>query len=510
MPKEVSAAEAVGSIQDGSTLTFCGSAGVGVPASLFAALAERHAATDHPRDLTLYFPVEAGTRAGEAMDLLARPGMLRRLIGGAFIFTGSTGLAETVRLIVSNGVEAYNLPMGCMFQLLRDIAAGRPGLLTEVGIGTFVDPQRGGGKLNSLTTEDLVVRVEVCGRELLFYRSFPIDTAWIRATVADEDGNLAVPDEASRLGCLAQAMAARGSGGKVVAQVRTIVRRGSIPAKEVDVPGFLVDHLVLDPAQEQLMGTPFSEAAAGRRRTAEPPPNLEDAPVAARVVARRASRELPDGALVNVGFGMGSLVPRVIAAEGREAAVTFMVEQGAIGGVPLSGAAFGVAQNPSSFMEMPSWFDFIDGGQFSATCLGLGEIDREGNVNNHWIGDVLTGCGGFINITARAPHVIFCGTLTSGGLRVEVGGGRLKVLQEGRHRKFVPRVDRLTFNGRRARQTGQRVTVVTERAVFELEEPGLTLTEIAPGVTVKQVAACLGFDPLVRPRLATMPEELFQ
>ena len=501
--------EAVAAVSSGDTLTFCGSAGVGVPSLLFEALARRFDASGEPRDLTLFFPVESGGARGDGMDKLARTGMLKRLVGGAFIFTGSKEPADTVRLIQSGEVEGYNLPMGVMFHLFREAAAGRPGLLTRVGLGTFVDPLYSGAKLNSRTQEDIVKRVTVDGETYLFYPAPRFDVAFIRGTVADEDGNISMEEEASLLGCLSQAMAAKASGGVVVAQVKRLVRRGSLRAKDVRIPGMLVDLLVVDPRQEQIQGVDRDPAVSGEARVSAFPPSLGEAPLAARIVARRAARELPDGALVNVGFGMGALVPRVIAAERPEAAIRFLVEQGAVGGVPLSGLMFGVAQNPEAFLEMPSWFDFIDGGNFSATCLGLGEVDGEGNVNNHWIGNVLTGCGGFIDITSRAPHVIFCGTLTSGGLRVEVRDGRLHVLQEGKYRKLVPTVPQPTFNGRDARNRRQRMTVVTERAVFELRSEGLTLVEVAPGVSVDQVAALAGFSLKVAERLREMPAEIF-
>ncbi len=507
--KIVTPDEAVAAISDGDTLTFCGSAGVGVPELLFEALARRYDRSHTPRDLTLYFPVESATGRGDGMDLLARPGMLKRLVGGAFIFTGSGEPAETTRLILEGHVEAYNLPMGVMFQLFREAAAGRPGLLTRVGLGTFVDPEHCGGKLNARTKEDLVRRMTIDGETHLFYVTPRFNAAFIRATAADEDGNLSMAEEASLLGNLAQAMAAKAGGGVVIAQVKEVVKPGALRAKDIRVPGMLVDFVVVNPEQKQIEGFGYEPSVAGLGLVDVPRPGLNDVSLAARIVARRAARELPDGALVNVGFGMGSLVPRAIAAHRPEAAIRFLVEQGAVGGVPLSGAMFGVAQNPEAFLEMPSWFDFIDGGNFTATCLGLGEIDAEGNVNNHWIGNVLTGCGGFIDITSRAPHAIFCGTLTSGGLTVKVEAGQLRVVREGRHRKLVPTVPHPTFNGRDARARGQRMTVVTERAVFELRPGGLTLVEVAPGIGIEDITRQAGCPLQVADAVREMPAEIF-
>lgn len=501
--------EAVAAVSSGDTLTFCGSAGVGVPELLFQALARRYDRAGSPRDLTLYFPVESATGPGDGMDLLARPGMLKRLVGGAFIFTGSGEPAETVRLILEGEVEAYNLPMGVMFQLFREAAAGRPGLLTKVGLGTFVDPVHTGGKLNSRTTDDLVKRLSMEGETYLFYEAPRINSTFIRATVADEDGNLGMAEEASLLGCLAQAMAAKASGGPVIAQVKEMVPRGALCAKDVRVPGVLVDFVVVNADQQQVEGIGYTPAVAGLGRVETLLPSLEEVSPAARIVARRAARELPDGALVNVGFGMGAFVPRAVAESRPNAGIRFLVEQGAVGGIPLSGGMFGVAHNPEAFLEMPSWFDFIDAGRFTATCLGLGEVDANGNVNNHWIGNVLTGCGGFINITSRAPHVIFCGTLTSGGLQIDVSDRRLRVLQEGKYRKLVPKVEHPTFNGIDARHRGQRMTVVTERAVLELRPEGMTLIEVAPGIDVDDVNAQAGFRLRLAEPVREMPAEIF-
>lgn len=502
---------AAAAVPDGATLALCGSARVGVAEAVLSALGERFRETASPRDLTLYCPVESGDRAGVGLDHLAQSGMLSRIVAGAFIYTGSTDLAASTRMVLDNEVEAYNLPMGTMFQLLRETAAGRPGLFTKVGLGTFVEPERGGGRLNARTTEDLMEYVEVDGERYLRYRPIPIDVAIIRATTADEHGNLTMESEASLQGMLVMAQAAKSGGGLVIAQVQRVAAAGSLPPQSVRVPGHLVDVVVTVPDQEQMLGTPYQPAVTGELRLpASEVPEIE-LPLATRIIARRAAAELPTGGVVNLGFGLSAYIPVTLDQDGDDRGITFFVEQGASGGISLPGMAFGAHVNPESLNEMPSWFDFLDSGAFDATCLGWGEVDAVGSIRNHVIGSVVSGCGGFIDITSRVPKIVFCGPFTAGGLQIDVDDGRLVVLREGRHRKFRAEVMAdPTLNGPSTIANGQEVVIVTERCVLRLDPSGrLRLDEVAPGITPEQIVEAIPFDVLVSDNLQSMNAELF-
>ncbi|HEY9389948.1 MAG TPA: CoA-transferase [Mycobacteriales bacterium] len=505
----VSSTEAAALVPSGATVAFCGSAKVGVPEAVLNALGQRFGRSGEPAGLTLYFPVESGDRRGVGMEHLAQPGMLRRLVAGAFIFTGTRQPAETTRMVLDNEVEAYNLPMGVMYHLLREVAAGRPGLITRVGLGTFVEPDLGGGKLNARTTEDLVEYVEIAGERFLRYRPIPIDVAIIRGTTADEDGNISMEREASLQGVLVMAQAAKASGGVVIAEVMRRTGRGTINPQAVRVPGMLVDAVVVNPDQQQLVDEPYRPSLSGEGRIPVDELVLPEMNLAARVIARRAIQELSDGWNVNLGFGLGAYIPTVLTQEFPGRRMAFFVEQGAAGGVPLPGGGFGASVNPSSIVEMPSWFDFLDSGAFDATCLGWGEVDAEGSVRNHQVGAVLSGCGGFIDITSRVPRIVYCGTFTAGGLQTTFQDGRLIIQKEGRHQKFVPHISAPTMSGPMATARGQRVTYITERAVFELRPDGLALCELAPGIDLETIRDLIPFDILVADDLHTMDPGLF-
>ncbi len=515
VPLILNADQAADLVPDRATIAVCGSARVGVAERMLAALGDRYARDARPRGLTLYCPIESGDRAGVGLDHLAGPGMLRRIIAGAFIYTGTANLAASTKLVLDNQVEAYNLPMGVMFHLLRESAAARPGLFTKVGLGTFVEPDRGGGRLNACTTEDIVEYAQIDGERYLRYRPIPIDVAIIRATTADERGNLTMESEASLQGMLVMAQAAKSGGGLVIAQVQRLAAAGSLPPQSVRIPGHLVDVVVVDPLQEQLLGSPYQPALSGELRAAshgsEPTTDRREIPLATRIIARRAAEELPAGGTVNLGFGMSAFIPSVLSETQPNHDITFFVEQGASGGTSLPGMAFGAHVNPDSLNEMPSWFDFLDSGAFDVTCLGLGEIDASGSVRNHVVGTVVSGCGGFIDITSRVPKIVFCGTFTSGGLQVAFDDGKLAIVQEGRHRKFRPDIMHdPTLNGPDTITKGQQVVVVTERCVLSLDPSGrLRLDEIAPGISVDQILAGIPFEVSISDSLRTMSEELF-
>ena len=496
--------EAVGLVPDGSTLLIGGSgAGHALPQRFIDELAAVFAEAGRPRDLTTIRVVGIGDFAERGFSQLGLPGLMRRTIGSNIGNEPRLGA-----LVEANEIESYSFPQGVLSQLMREIAAGRPGLVTHVGLGTYVDPRQTGGKQNAVTTEDLVEVVTLRGQEWLLYHAFPIDVAVIRGTTADEDGNLTMEGEAVQGEMLAMAMAARNSGGIVIAQVRQLATRGSLQARDVKVPGALIDHVYLDPDQWQTYMTQDSPYYAGAlRRPARPEPPL---PLDVRkVIARRSLLEFPRDAICNLGFGISQLIGRVAWEEGISDQLVLTVEQGIFGGVPVAGNEGGAGFNYQAMIDQPYMFDFYDGGGLDVASLSFAEVDAEGNVNVHAFEGRVRGAGGFPNISARTRKINFVGTLTARGLQVEIRDG-IHVTSEGSLGKFVPKVRQISFNGHLARERGQQVRYITERAVFALEDGGLVLIEVAPGIDVEgQVLSRMGFRPRVADDLRTMDRRLY-
>src|SRR6476620_2304250 len=504
--KIVSADEAIAIVRDGDTMCVSGFVGIGTPDELILALERRFLKDRHPTDLTLVFAAAPGDGKERGLNRLAHKGLIKRAVGGHWSLVPKLG-----ELALNNEIEAYNLPLGCISHLYREIAARRPGAISKVGMRTFVDPREQGGKLNSVTTEDLVELLEIGGEEWLRYKSFPINVAFIRGTTCDPNGNITMEREALTLDNLAAAMAAKNSRGFVIAQVERIAAADSLNPREVQVPGILVDCVVLSEANNhvQTYGTPYSHAFSGRQRV--PLDRIEPMVLDERkIIARRCAFELPLGGVVNLGIGIPEGVAAVATEERILKYVTLTAEPGIGGGIPQGGLDFGAALNPEAVIQQNQQFDFYDGGGLDLACLGMAQTDAEGNVNVSRFGRRLAGAGGFINISQNAKKLLLAGTFTAGGLKIDVVDGKLGIASEGRSQKFIEKVEQITFSGAYAAETGQPVFYVTERCVFRRTSDGMEMIEIAPGIDLEtDLQPHMNFKPLVRsPRL--MSERIFR
>lgn len=515
MAKIKTAAEAARMVPDGATVAVNSSSGLLCPDAVLQALGARFLAEAAPSGLTTVHPIAAGDMFGTpGVDHLAHPGMIRRIIGGSYP-SGPTN-AEPPRIwqrILAEDVAAWNLPSGVVFDMLREGSALRPGVLTKVGMDTFVDPLLEGGAMNaSARAEPLVRRVDFDGEDWLFYPAIRPDVAIIRATTADENGNLTFEQEGALLGAMEMALAAHNCGGIVIAQVKRIAARGSLRPHDVRVPGILVDVVVEAPEQLQTTATPYDPAISGEiflPLASFAAPELNPG----KVIARRVARELRDGWAVNLGFGISANVPRILIEEGRHGAVTWVIEQGPVGGVPLLDFKFGCASNAEAFVASPHQFLYFQAGGFDSSLLSFLEIGADGSVNVSRLPGTphrTAGAGGFIDITTRAKRIVFSGNFNAGA-KMHVEDGRLVIDREGKVAKIVPAVAQVSFSGRRARAQGQDVTYVTERCVLKLEAEGLVVTEIAPGMDLQRDILDQAATPLrVSEGLVEMDSALFR
>lgn len=522
MKKVTSAEQAVANIPDGATLACVGVIGWVTPDSCLAALGRRFRETSHPRNLTAYLPVGNGDGMRIAgMDHLAQEGLLKRVVSGSYLnpIHPDTGKRpEMMRMIRENKVEAYSWPIGASMHWLREVARKSPGYLTKVGLGTYIDPDHGGGKFTDLAREDLVRKVQFEGEEYLFYPTWPIDYAIIRASSSDGFGNLSWEDEALVSSNIAMAIAAKASGGKVIAQVRRIVERGTRSAPQVRLPGVFVDAVVEDAEQFMVTDTPFDRSYLGGQPMA---PIVKALPKLAfgadKIVAYRASLEVRPHRLSILGFGASSDIPLVMAEYGMLTGDNandywFTTEHGSFGGVVMSGWQFSANANPEAILDGVTQFDAIDGGLCEFAALAFAEFDSSGTVNVSKFGIANPGAGGFIDIAENARELVFCGTFTTGGLQVELRDGRLQIVREGKVRKFVKQASHVTYRVFAGACKGQRIRIVTERAVFRADADGLTLIEVAPGIDIqKHILDQMDYAPVrIAPDLKYMNLTVFE
>jgi len=489
----ITAEEAAALVKDNDVITSMGFVASNMPEALYNALEKRFVETGSPKNMTLFYAAAQGNRDGSGADHFAHEGMLKRVIGGHYNMAPKLG-----QMIIDNKLEGYNLPQGTLSQLYRDIAGHKVGTITHVGLNTFADPRIEGGKLNSITKEDIVEVVNIAGQERLLYKPLKFDVGFVRGTYADEQGNVTLEREVAALEGTSLAQAVKNSGGKVIVQVEKVVANGSLDPKLVKLPAIYVDYLVVAKdysEHQQCQGCAYDGAMTGDYRV--PLSSLEYPPLSAKkIIGRRAAMELKANTVVNLGIGIPEFVSMVANEEGIGDYMTLTVEAGPVGGVPQGGPKFGGSVNAQAIIDQPYQFDFYDGGGVDFAFLGLAQADKDGNINVSKFGPRIAGCGGFVNITQNAKRVFFCGTFTADGLKTKVSGGKLIISQEGVERKFIDTVEQITFSGKYASKTGQPVMYITERAVFELRPDGVYLTEVAPGIDVQtQVIDLMGFVP---------------
>jgi propionate CoA-transferase len=501
----ITADQAARLLQTGDSVLISGSgAGHAVPEAVLEAIERRFLAEGLPRDLCLIHAVGIGDRASKGAARFAHPGMLRRSITGALVDS-----PPLIDLALQDKIESYTLPQGVISQIMRDMAAGRPGLLTRTGLHSFVDPRHGGARQSPSAREDLIELIEIDGQEWLRFKPFPLDVVFLRGTTADEDGNITMEHEAVPGEMISSAQAARRQRAAVVVQVKRMAKRGTLPPRQVKIPGILVDYVVVDPEQRQTYHSAYNPSYAGELRV--PTEGMRRLPFDHRkIIARRAAMELVPGAVCNLGAGISTGISAIAAEEDIIDLIVLTNEQGFIGGAPVTGPDSGAAQNYDAVVDQPYQFDFYDGGGLDVAFLSAAEVDPAGNVNVSRFGSTIVGIGGFINISQNARKVVFSGTLTAGGLQVACENGQLRIASEGRHSKFVKTIEQVCYNASFAEREGRTAVFVTERCVFRAKDGALELIEVAPGIDIQRdILDRMAFRPQISNALRPMDPRLF-
>ena len=515
MPKIMTAAEAVKTIASDSIVAVNSSSGLNCPDAILKALGERFDREKFPRNLTMLHPIAAGDFYGiKGVDHIAKPGLVGRIIGGSYPSGPSSAEPPEIwKMLGANEMPAYNVPSGIMFDMIREAAAKRPGVITKVGLDTFVDPDREGCAMNAkAAAAPIVKKISFEGDDWLFFPSIIPNVAIIRATSSDERGNLTFEQEGAYLGALDIAMAAHNNGGIVIAQVKFVVENETLKPHNVSVPGILIDCIVEAPDQWQTTQTPYDPAISGEVFKPLNSFSFMDFGTG-KPIARRAAQELKSGWAVNLGFGVSANVPRIFLEEGLHGKVTWVIEQGAVGGVPLLEFQFGCSSNAEAIVPSPHQFTYFQAGGFDCSLLSFLQIDSHGSVNVSKLGvrpHVTAGAGGFVDITARARKIVYSGFFNAGA-KMEIVDGKLKIEKEGKVKKLVREVEQVSFSGRRSVTQGQEVTYITERCVMKLTPEGIVVTEIAPGVELQSnILDQSEFPLIVSPALKTMESGLFK
>ncbi|BDE87640.1 Butyrate--acetoacetate CoA-transferase subunit B [uncultured Flavonifractor sp.] len=504
MSKRVSIDQAIDMIHDGDGIAISGFQSCTVSRELYLALAERFRTTGHPCGLTL---MQGAGNTG--VQDMTEEGLFSRYITGHY-----AGNQKMIQMVIENKIQSYNLPQGVVDHMYRAAAGGKIGEITKIGLHTFCDPRLGGGKMNEITTEDLVELTDICGEEYLVYKTPKLDIALVRGTTSDELGNITIEEESAPVDLLDVVMGVKGMGGKVIVQVKNYVSSGSMDRSQVVIPGSMVDAVVVcTNPEENHRQTPaafYDPILSGHFRANDI--GFDTLPLNDRkVIARRAAMELAPNSVVNLGIGIPEGVAKVASEEGIADRLCLTIESGLIGGVPAGGAHFGSSYNAWAALSMTHQFDYYDGGNLDICSLGFAEVDPAGNVNVSRFGNRIAGAGGFIDISQSTPKVAFSGTMTAGGLRLEIRDGTLHILEEGQKKKFLRSIGQITFSAAQSRRAGQKVLFITERCVFEVTEKGLMLTEIAPGITIEEhILPCMEFEPLICPNLKLMDARIFR
>ena len=514
MPRIVSAAEAVKNISDSATVTVNSSSGLCCPDAVLKALGERFGREQHPQNLTMLHPIAAGDMSGiKGVDHIAKPGLIARIIAGSYPSGPSSSEPPKIwQMLGANEIAAYNVPSGIMFDMHREAAAKRPGVLTKIGLDTFVDPAHEGCAMNTkAAAAPIVKKINFENEEWLYFPTIIPGVAIIRATSSDERGNLTFEHEGAYIGALDLAMAAHNNGGIVIAQVKRIIRDRPLKPHDVYVPGILVDYIVEAPDQWQTTQTPYDPAISGEEfKPLDSFSHMEFG--TGKAIARRVAQELKVGWAVNLGFGVSANVPRIFLEEGLHGKTTWVIEQGAVGGIPLLDFQFGCSSNAEAIVASPSQFTYFQAAGFDCALLSFLQIDSHGSVNVSKLGvrpHVTAGAGGFVDITSRAKKIVFSGFFNAGA-KMEIRNGKLQIEKEGRTKKLVREVEQISFSGKRAVMQGQDITYVTERCVMKLVNEGVVVTEIAPGVELQSnILDQAEFPLIISPKLRPMSAGLF-